>query len=256
MSFKHSLLAAAAALAAASSVSAAPVLWFSDVSNRLGTVDMATGSTSLIGVMNRQMTDLAFSPTGVLYGTTFSQLYTIDTSTGATTLVGTHNTNINSLVFGSDGTLYGGSNVLYTLNTATGAASAIGNMGASSSGDLAFVGGKLYLSATAGNDSLRLIDPATGAGSFVGNIGRSSVFGLASPDGSDLYGMSGNSVFEIDPATGAAGPTIYSLAGFSSVYGTTFYGEATPPIPEPSTYALMALGLAVVGLVARRRRVV
>jgi hypothetical protein len=176
--------------------------------------------------------------------------------TGATTLVGTHNTNINSLVFGSDGTLYGGSNVLYTLNTATGAASAIGNMGASSSGDLAFVGGKLYLSATAGNDSLRLIDPATGAGSFVGNIGRSSVFGLASPDGSDLYGMSGNSVFEIEPATGAAGPTIYSLAGFSSVYGTTFYGEATPPIPEPSTYALMALGLAVVGLVARRRRVV
>lgn len=254
MSFQPRLLAAAAALAAASSVSAAPVLWFSDVSNRLGTVDMATGTTSLIGVMGQQMTDLAFSPAGVLYGTTFGQLFTIDTSTGATTLIGTHNTNINSLVFGQDGTLYGGSNVLYTLNTANGAATAVGNMGASSSGDLAFVGGKLYLSSTAGNDSLRLIDTATGAGSFVGNIGRSAVYGLASPDGSDLYGMAGTSVFAIDPATGAAGPTIYNLAGFSAVYGTTFFGEATPPIPEPSTYALMALGLVAVGLAARRRK--
>jgi hypothetical protein len=50
--------------------------------------------------------------------------------------------------------------------------------------------------------------------------------------------------------TGAVARLDYSgVAGFTQVSAVTF-----APIPEPSTYALMALGLAGIGFVARRRR--
>ena len=47
---------------------AAPILWVSTGGAQLATVDVSTGATSVIGGTGTALTDIAFSPTGDLYG--------------------------------------------------------------------------------------------------------------------------------------------------------------------------------------------
>lgn len=239
-------------------LAADPVLWVSDSAGRLETIDVVTGATTLVGNMGTVMFDIAFSPSGQLYGVDGTALYTINSTTGATTLIGgSGGGNINALVFGSDGTLYGASNGLYKFNVATGSRTEIGanfSNGATSSGDLAFIGGNLYLSTVSTTDHLQRISTSTGANTDIGSIGFSGVFGLATPNGTDLYGFSGTQVLSINVATGA-GSAISTANGASlgAVYGSAFRSEAVAAVPEPETYALMLAGLGVLGFVARRR---
>ncbi len=133
----------------------------------LATVDVATGATSFIGGTSISLTDIAFSPSGDLYGISFSSLYKVNSSNGATTLVGglgAVSGTANALVFGSDGTLYMAGSTLYAVNTLTGAASAIGALGFQSGGDLAFIGGDLFM-ASSGNQLVE-VDITTGAGTW------------------------------------------------------------------------------------------
>jgi len=237
--------------------SAAPVLWVGDSSGRLGTVDVGTGSVSVIGRMGRTMTDIAFDASGNLWGITFGSLYTIDKTSAVSTLVGNFGRgSLNALVFGSDGTLYGaGGGVLYSLNTGTGLASDIGSSrGSNSSGDLAFIGGELFLSSTTShNDSLVKRDTANGSGTYVGNTGFANVYGLASPDGANLYGLSGTSILSIDTATGL-GTFIrdYSGNGLGQAFGSAFISEVTPAVPVPA--ALFMFAPALLGFFGLRRK--
>lgn len=243
------------------SAQAAPILYIDDTAGNIGTVDVATGAAHVIGNTGHTLTDIAFDPSGNLYGISFSQLFRIDKSTAAATLVGNLGTSLNSLVFGSDGTLYGANNGLYKINTATGAATAIssgaGGYSYSSSGDLAFIGGQLFLSSGPG-DNLVNIDTATGKGTLVGTIGYSSVFGLATDDNVNLYGLSGTRVLRIDPLTGQGTSLVdYAGQGLQDANGTAFIEEAqgpTPPVnvPEPATALLFGLGS--IGMLFNRRR--
>ncbi|WDE06687.1 PEP-CTERM sorting domain-containing protein [Thalassomonas viridans] len=232
---------------------AGPILWSGDSNGTLGTIDVATGDVNIIGSMGVTMVDIAFDPNGMLWGVSVSHLYSIDKFTGQSTLVGELGTTLSSLVFDSAGTLYGANSSLFTIDTTTGAAQNIGNGGDSysSAGDLAIVEGKLLLSSALGNTLVQL-DTSDGSGSVIGNIGYSGVYGLASSNGHNLFGLSGTQVLSINATTGAATSVLdYSGKGLSLSYGTAFVTEASA-VPAPATLGLISLGL--IGLVLRRKQ--
>jgi hypothetical protein len=236
-------------------VNAAPVLWIDDVSGRLGKVDVATGDVTVVGNMGVVMTDIAFDPTGNLYGISFNKLYQINKDTAAPTPVGNTGITSNSLVFDADGTLYTANNALYKLNPSTGAATRIGSGGTAynSSGDLAFIAGELYLSSVGGVDNLIKLNKTTGAGALVGSIGQAAVYGLATNNNVDLFGVAGTNILSVNTATGA-GSTLVNFGGkgLGVAYGSSFIEEAAPPVPLPAAVWLFGSGL--LGLIGFARR--
>jgi len=235
---------------AVSTLSADQILTIDDASGLLGTVDAQTGATHLIGNMGVVMTDIAYSPTGVLYGLSFTDLYTINPQTAAVTLIGPHGIPAaNALVFDTGGTLYaaGVSTFLYTINPATGASIQIGDDGFSSAGDLAFNGGNLFLSSS--TNELVKINLAGGvSGTAVGSLGFPSVFGLATGSDGVLYGVSGTRIFSVNTTTGAGTLlTNYFGQDLGVANGSSFITEAgagaPSSAPEPAPVSLIAATL-------------
>lgn len=233
-----------------SSAFAAPVMWIHDSAANLARVDVATGDVTSVGNMGIVMTDIAFDPSGNLYGVSFTDLYRINRDTAAATSIGSLGVGgMNALVFGSDGTLYGAAfnnQNLYTVNPTTGQATSLGSTGFSSGGDLAFFGGELYLA----DSSSRLvrIDIDTPADSdLIGSFGFGSVFGLATGNDGVLYGVGNTQIFSVNVATGA-GTLVsnYAGQGLGQAFGQSFVTEAGAPeepppagVPLPSTLVLL-----------------
>ena len=200
-----------------------------DSSGMLGTINVANGDVARIGPLGATMTDIAFAPTGQLFGITGADFYQVDATTGHSVYIGPlRTTYLNALVFGPDGTLYGASREgdFYTIDVKTGRGQLIRRMEYGSAGDLAFDDrGRLLLS-TSSNDLVR-IDPTTGVTTLVGPMGFEDVFGLAFGSDGVMYGIAHTTLFFVNLNTGR-GTALFDFAGtaLGQANGGSFFAEA------------------------------
>jgi hypothetical protein len=240
---------------------ASVTMYVHDSSGVLGTVDTDTGSVDVIGSMGAVMTDIAFDPSGNLFGITFNGLYSINRATAASAFIGSHSVpGGNALVFGSDGTLYSAgfsSTSLFTIDPSTGASTNLGNTGFASGGDLAFVGSDFYLADSSSNlISINLSDLSNS--SVVGAFGIGNVFGIATSEG-NMFGVAGTQIFSVDVTTGAGFDVVdYGGQGLGSANGQSFFAESGAPepnpIPLPATALMLLSGISMAGFICWSRR--
>ena len=253
---RSSWLGFAVGLLACSSVAdaALPGIYVTTSTGLVARVNTATGAVEASFDAGVELTDIAASDTGQVYGASFDSIYRLDLDAGTATRIGDHGVyGMNSMAFDGAGTLYAHSDRsrdLYTIDLATGAASSIGRTGLTSDGDLEFAGGDLLMTTRAlGDAGLVRLDPVSGSVlATIGNIGFDQTFGLAERAGT-LYGFAQNSIFTIDTGTGAgAFLSPVGAPGFGILNGATFL----TPLPLPVT--MLGAALAGLGLLARRRR--
>lgn len=216
---------------------------YANSSTTLYQVNAATGVATYIGSIGySNVTDIAFSGTQ-LFGITFSSLLRISPTSGAGTVLGSVGYNVNALAAALDGTLYAATTYgqLIRIDKVTGRGTLIGYMssGFVSTGDLAFLNGKLYSTVTKSNiQYLVTLNTSTGAATVVGMIGYSNVYGLTVKDGTLYGGTVGGSLLRINTTTGAGtlvGAGGLSYWGMSSLAGDVPYRD-TGFRPNPDGY--------------------
>ena len=250
----------------------------SNMNTPIYTIDTATGIQTTLGNSGfSNVQSLAFSPTGVLYGTTFSSggsnmnLLTIDQTTGAGTVVapitpasGTNSLNAaTGLAFDATGNAYlvgrdfNQTGSLYTLNTTTGVVASIGSTNAVQTQDMAIAPNGTAFAVNIGSAGqpaslttrgVRSLDLTTGDTTFLGQPEGGSTVNLTSmtftPEGTLWIGGAGN-LYTADTTTGALTLQHSGLA--------TYHGLALTPVPVPAAVWLFGSGLVALAGLARRK---
>jgi hypothetical protein len=234
-----------------------------EINPTVGSSETEVGTTTALPTNTY---DLAYSVTSGLFALAGADIYNVNlntfTSGPAIAITGLGGVALNALGYSNNGaTMYAaGVGSLFTINTTTGAATKITTTGSAftSSGDLSFdsTTTDLFLTGTGGtggNDQLFEINTTTDVVTTISkNLGFANVYGLAYLNGT-MYGFT-------DPA-GAGTPTIITInlttGAHTTIgtYATGFTGTAVNPTPEPSTFGLLGLGLALVcGMLYRANR--
>ena len=108
-----------------------------------------------------------------------------------------------------------------------------------------------YSSDVAASNAINIYSGLNGAGDLLGSLSLNNNAQTGCTDTSFCN-------FELSTVTfSGTGKSIRfdGAAGHTAFDNVTFDNAAVAPVPEPTTYALMMLGLAGIGLVARRRSV-
>jgi hypothetical protein len=229
------------------------LLYAHDSRGNLYTVDVETHVAELIGNTGRVFTDIAFDKDGNLFGISNQArywadmaLYQIDPEDASISPIGNLYVGgyVNALMFDEKGTLWAaGDTSIITVNPLTGAGSFFsgGVSPYGSAGDLALDPSlNMYLTTDIG--VLVRIDRSSGNVSNVGKMPQTEVYGFATGDDDQMYGITNNNqILLVNPQTGAAsvlGPIQASFA-IGQTNGTSFLGGC---IPEPATLLLLAAG--------------
>jgi len=244
----------------------------------LYTISPVNGKATLVGpVGSFTVSAVAFAPDGVsLYGVGTSGssnfgLLRINPVNGASTAIGLTGLGApcQDIAFRSNGILFcysGGS--IYTLSTSTGAAAFVGNTGNFPLGNaLAFSSGNILYNAN--EQELDSINQSTGAPTLVVHLTYDPAFGPGPRPGGMKFHPNGTlyaavvagfggataSLGIINISTGVVtrvGPTTSGMDALA-ISAQTITTTASP-IPVPSSWMLVATGLALVVLYRARKR--
>jgi hypothetical protein len=221
-----------------------------------GTIDLDTGVFTSLGASGQTLAGMAVE-NGKLFGSSYhttGDLFTINPADGSLTSVGTSSLDYDDFGSTTSGLYAVGTDAnLYSINPNTGAPTLIGPTGLSfgSWRSLSTNSSLLYF---ANGANLYTLNTSTGAPTLVGNMGGPEI-GAMVLEGGVLFGGEETpslAVATLNPTTGLAttGP---NLTGSSS---GAFYALAPNPlpVPEPSTWSMIAVGsVTLLGIMHRRK---
>ena len=187
------------------------------VDDALWEVDLPSGDLHFLVRMRTTLSDIALGGDGVVYGTTPSGLNTVDERTGTTRALLSSSDRTVALEVGPDGSIYvGGSRTISRANLERRRLDVVVELprSRSASGDIAFIGERMLLSAVGGEVGDVLLEvPLDGREPFdVGEIGFDCVWGLAAFD-TTLYGFTCNGELLLIDTESGEGEAIADLEG-------------------------------------------
>lgn len=177
-------------------------------------VDLPGGAYSRVARLRVRLTDIALASDRRLYGVNFASVFELDEARGLATPLFSSPGQLVALEEGPGGVLFGAgqNDRVVSIDRDTGRSEVVARLprGWVASGDIAFVDGRMLITATdvpsseVGTDQLAEVDLESGTARLLGPVGYPCIWALAA-FGSTLYGFSCHGeLLRIDPFSGAA----------------------------------------------------